>query len=99
VTEALGVLEAGGGLRPLRLYRTSRRQASVKGATSVRGSGGQTISYPVGQKIGSAEEVFVNRDSEPGYGMVRTGLLGMRSVLIPEQFVQTDETRKTLVQK
>jgi hypothetical protein len=43
--------------------------------------------------------VFVNLDSEPGYGMVRTGLLGMRSVLIAVQFVETDETRKTLVLK
>jgi hypothetical protein len=91
VTEALGVLEAGGGLCPLRLHRTSRRPASAKGATCVRGSGGHTISYPAGQKIGSAEEVFVNRDSEPEYGMVQTGLLGMTCVLIPGQFVQTDE--------
>jgi hypothetical protein len=43
--------------------------------------------------------VFVNRDSEPRYGMVRTGLLGMTSVLIPVQFVETDETRKPLVLK
>ena len=67
-------------------------------AASKRGAG-YAVYDPLGQRIGSAEEVFVNRDSEPGYGMVRTGLLGMRSVLIPEQFVQTDETRKTLVLK
>jgi len=37
---------------------------------------------PVGQKIGSAEEVFVNRDGEPGYLRVRIGHFRMRSVLI-----------------
>jgi hypothetical protein len=52
----------------------------------------------VGQKIGIAEEVFVNRDGEPGYVRVRIGLFG-RSVLIPVHFVETDETRKTLILK
>jgi hypothetical protein len=53
----------------------------------------------VGQKIGSAEQVFVNLDGEPMYIMVRIGPFGMRAVLIPVQFVETDEDRKTLVLK
>jgi len=53
----------------------------------------------VGQKIGGAEEVFVNRDDEPVYVRVRIGLFGMRTVLIPVQFVETDNEGKTLVLK
>jgi hypothetical protein len=53
----------------------------------------------VGQKFGSAEEVFGNRDGELVYIRVRFGLLGMRTVLIPVQFVETDEERKTIVLK
>ena len=60
---------------------------------------GYAVYDPLGQKIGSAEEVFVNRDGEPGYVRVRIGLFGMKSVLIPVQFVVTDEVRKTLVTK
>jgi hypothetical protein len=37
---------------------------------------GYALYEPVGQKIGSAEEVFVNRDGEPVYDRVRTGLSG-----------------------
>ena len=54
---------------------------------------------PVGQKIGSAEEVFANPDGEPVYVRVRIGRLLTRTVLIPMQFVETDEERKTLVLK
>jgi hypothetical protein len=54
---------------------------------------------PVGQKIGSAEEVFVNRDGEPAYIRVRIGLIFTRMVLIPVQFVETDDEDKTLVLK
>ena len=51
---------------------------------------------PVGQKIGSAEEVFVNLEGEPEYIRVRIGLFGMKSVLIPVQFVETEEEQSTL---
>jgi hypothetical protein len=40
-----------------------------------------------------------NQDGEPAYVRVGTGLFGMRAVLIPVQFVETDETRKTIVLK
>ena len=72
--------------------------SGLAGAEPKRGAG-YAVYDPVGQKIGSTEEVFVKRDSETGYGMVRTGLLGMRSVLIPVQFVETDEMSKALVLK
>jgi len=53
----------------------------------------------VGQKIGSAEEVFANPDGEPVYVRVRIGRLLTGTVLIPVQFVEKDEERKTLVLK
>ena len=53
----------------------------------------------MGQKIGIVERVFANPDGEPVYIRVRIGFFGMRAVLIPVQFVETDEQRKTLVLK
>jgi hypothetical protein len=43
--------------------------------------------------------VLANSDGEPVYIRVRIGLFGMKTVLIPVQFVETDEVRKTLVIK
>ena len=85
-----------------RSARRSSRQASSRQATSYerRGSAakewgaGYAVYDPVGQKIGSAEEVFVNLDGEPVYIRVRIGLLMTRTVLIPVQFVETDDERK-----
>jgi hypothetical protein len=54
---------------------------------------------PLGQKIGSAEEVFANPDGEPMYVRVRIGLLLSRTVLIPLKFLETVEKQKTLVMK
>jgi hypothetical protein len=98
----LGVPEAGGKSRPLRLYRTSRRPPSTKGAGSARRSGEQAISPggagsaepkrgagfavydPVGQKVGSAVQLFVNRDGEPVYIRVRIGPLWNVIVYTPD---------------
>ena len=76
------------------------RRPHARGAsseTSKRGAG-YAVFDPLGQKIGRAEEVFVNWDGAPGYIRVRLGFFGMKSVLIPVQFVETDE-KKTLVLK
>jgi hypothetical protein len=43
--------------------------------------------------------VFANSDGEPVYIRVRIGLFGMKTVLIPVQFVDTDKVRKTLFMK
>jgi hypothetical protein len=61
-------------------------------AASQRGAG-YAVYDPVGQKIDIAEEVFANRGGEPVYVRARIGLFS-RSVLIPVQFVETDEKRK-----
>jgi hypothetical protein len=57
---------------------------------------GYIVYDPLGQKIGSAEEVFVNLEGEPEYIRVRIGRFGMKSVLIPVQFVETEEHQRTL---
>jgi hypothetical protein len=44
--------------------------SSASSAAKKRGTGYEVYD-PVGQKIGSAEEVFLNRDGEPGYVRVR----------------------------
>jgi hypothetical protein len=56
--------------------------SGASSATSKRGAG-YAVFDPLGQKIGRAEEVFVNWDGEPGYIRVRLGFFGMKSVLIP----------------
>jgi PRC-barrel domain len=69
------------------------RRARTSGAgpaARVRGAG-YVVYDPVGQKIGRAEEVFANWDGELGYIRIRLGFFGMKSVLIPVQFVETDE--------
>ena len=70
-------------------------QAPAGGARSAASKrvAGYAVYDPLGQKLGVSEEVFASRDGEPVYVRVRMGLFG-RSVLIPVQFVETDETRK-----
>jgi hypothetical protein len=60
---------------------------------------GYSVYDPVGQKIGIVERVFANSDGEPEYIRLRIGLFGTKTVLIPVQFVETAEVRKTLVIK
>jgi hypothetical protein len=52
---------------------------------------GYAVYDPLGQKISRGEEGFVNRDGEPMYVRVRIGFFGTRRVLIPVQFVETDD--------
>jgi hypothetical protein len=53
----------------------------------------------LGQRIGSADEVFMNWNEEPEYVRVRIGLFGRKSVLIPVQFAEVDDERQILVLK
>jgi PRC-barrel domain len=73
--------------------------ASSAGSAAPKRRAGYAVYDPLGQKIGSAEEVFRNKDGEPQYVRVRMGLFGMRSVLIPVQFAEVDDERQTLVLK
>jgi PRC-barrel domain len=71
------------------------RFSSASSSDSKRGSG-YAVYDPLGQKIGSAEEVFVNRNKVPEYVRVRIGRFGRKSVLIPVQFAELDDERQTL---
>ena len=80
---------------------TIDRRPHASGASSAtsKWATGYAVFDPLGQKIGRAEEVFVNWDGEPGHIRIRLGLFGMKSVLIPVQFVETDDENKALVLK
>ncbi len=60
---------------------------------------GYGVYDPLGKKIGSVEKLFTNGSHEPEYLRVRMGLLGLKSVLIPTNFVAIDQERRTLVLK
>jgi PRC-barrel domain len=68
-------------------------------AAATNNGSGYSVYDPVGQKIGIVERVFANPDGEPVYIRVHIGLFGMKTVLIPVQFVETGEVRKSLVIK
>ena len=76
-----------------------RPHASGASSASSKRATGYAVFDPLGQKIGRAEEVFENWDGEPGYIRIRFSFFGMKSVLIPVQFVETDDENKALVLK
>ena len=76
-----------------------RSHASLTSSAAIESCAGYAVHDPVGEKIGSAEEVFVNPEGEPVYVRVLIGRFFTRTMLIPVQFVETDEERKTLVLK
>ena len=51
---------------------------------------------PLGQKIGTVEDIFMNAYGEPEYIKVKMGLLGLRSVLLPVQSVAVDKEQRIL---
>ena len=61
----------------------TKSNARSAGSAAPRRCAGYAVYDPLGQKIGAAEEVFVNRDDKPQYVRVRNGFFGARSVLIP----------------
>ena len=71
---------------------------SASPATSNRGAG-CAVYDPLGQKIRTAEQVFMNRNQVPEYVRVRIGLFGRRSVLIPVQYAEVDDVRQILILK
>lgn len=73
-----------------------RAPTSGAGTAAKEWGAGYAVYDPVGQRIGRAVEVFVNLDGEPMYIRVRLGFLFTSTVLIPVQFVETDDEDKTL---
>jgi hypothetical protein len=76
-----------------------RSRAGGAGSVQPKRGAGYAVHEPVGGKIASAEQVFANPDGEPVYVRVRIGLLWTRTVLIPVQFVETDDKGLALVLK
>jgi hypothetical protein len=58
---------------------------------------GYKLRDPLGQKIGSVQELFVNDNDEPEYVKVKMGFLGLKSVLIPVEIVAVNEERRSLI--
>jgi ribosomal 30S subunit maturation factor RimM len=58
---------------------------------------GYEVRDPVGQKLGSVENLFVNDGGKPEYIRVKIGLFGHKTVLIPITFVAIDKEQRTLV--
>ena len=58
---------------------------------------GFAVCDPRGQKIGRAEEFYLNGSGEPEYIRVKMGFFGLKTVLIPVQAIAADEERRALV--
>jgi hypothetical protein len=58
---------------------------------------GYGVRDPLGQKIGTVDDLFVNAHDEPEYVRFRIGFLGLKSVLLPVVIVAVDRRRRTLV--
>ena len=58
---------------------------------------GYKLQDPLGRKIGNVEKLFVNRRGEPEYIRVKMGLLGLKSALIPVQFVEVQRVQRIIV--
>jgi hypothetical protein len=76
-----------------------RSNGSGAGSATPTRCAGYAVYDPLGQKIGDAEELFLNRNGEPKYIRVRIRFFGAKSVLIPVRFVETDEESNALVLK
>lgn len=79
--------------------KSKNKSDKSAGSAAPKRCAGYAVYDPLGQKIGVVEEVFANRDDKPQYVRVRIGFFGGRSVLIPVQFVETDQERRTLILK
>ena len=64
---------------------------------AAEGFAGYEVLDPQYQRIGSAEELLMDKDNRPRYVRVRIGVLGSRSVLIPVEALWVDEERRILL--
>ena len=78
-------------------YKTKKPGRLGEGLEAPERYTGYRVYDPTGRKVGSAKELFVNAHDEPEYVMVKIGLFGLRSVLIPVQVVTVDEEQRSLV--
>ena len=57
---------------------------------------GYAVRDPLGRKVGSVEKLYLNPDGDPEYVKTKTGLLGLKSVLLPVQMAEVDEEQRVL---
>lgn len=58
---------------------------------------GYEVCDPLGNRVGTVEQVFVNGAGEPEYIRTRVGLLGIKHVLLPVKLVAVDYERRALL--
>ena len=57
---------------------------------------GYEVHDPLGQKVGRAEQIFVNANDEPEYIKVKTGFCPPKSILIPVKLAAADAERRVI---
>jgi hypothetical protein len=78
-------------------YTAVNRKEPSSSSWTLEEYAGYTVCDPRGQRIGRAEEFFLNGSGDPEYIRVKMGLLGFKTVLIPVQAIAADEEQRTLV--
>jgi hypothetical protein len=86
-------------LAPTTCRRCTKGELQGSPESSDGWGAGYGVYDPVGQKFSRADKVFVNLDGEPMYIRVHIGFLFTSTVLIPVQFVETDDENKALILK
>ena len=79
------------------LYTAVNRKEPSGSSWTLEEYAGYTVCDPRGQKIGRAEEFFLNGSGEPEYIRVKMGFFRLKTVLIPVQAIAADEERRALV--
>ncbi len=57
---------------------------------------GYEVHDPLGQRIGRAEQIFVNASDEPEYIRVTTGFFSPKSILIPVKLAAANAERRVI---
>jgi hypothetical protein len=77
-------------------YKTATQEGPPERFLEPQEWAGYEVHDPLGQKIGRAEQVFVNANDEPEYISVTTGFFGTKSVLIPVKLAAADTKRRVV---
>ncbi len=77
-------------------YKTATREERRERFLGPQEWAGYEVHDPLGQKIGRAEEIFMNANDEPEYIRVTTGYFRPKSVLIPVKLAAADAERRVI---
>lgn len=78
------------------LYKTATYEERRERFLEPQEWAGYEVHDPLGQRIGRAEEIFVNANDEPEYIRVKMGFFGPKSVLIPVKLAAADAERRAI---